>query len=374
MGLFDKLKGELIDIIEWLDSTDDTMVYRFERRGNEIKNGAQLTVRESQVAVFINEGEIADVFPPGRYQLTTQNLPILSTLKGWKYGFNSPFKAEVYFLNTKRFTNQKWGTPNVFYIRDADFGRVSLRAFGTYTMKVTDPVKFIKEVAGTSGEFTTDEVKDEMRSLIITRFIDAVGESKLALLDFAQNYKDLSEFCQGKLGEEFAEYGLEITKFLISSISLPDELQKKLDEGTGMNMLGDMNKYAQMKGADAMSDAAKNQGGTGGGVENMMGMAMMQQMMNQQNQQNTQNQQQQGGGTTPPPPPPGISYFISVNGQQAGPYDLNTMKQMIGQNQITKETYVWKEGMPGWLAASQVPEVLALFGAVPPPPPPPPPA
>ena len=363
MGLFDKIKGELIDIIEWLDSTDDTMVYRFERRGNEIKNGAQLTVRESQVAVFINEGEIADVFPPGRYQLTTQNLPILTTLKGWKYGFNSPFKAEVYFINTKRFPNQKWGTPNVFYIRDADFGRVSLRAFGTYTMKVNDPVKFIKEVAGTSGEFTTDQIQGEMRSLIVTRFIDAVGESKLALLDFAQNYKDLSDFCQQKLGEEFVEYGLEITKFLISSISLPDELQKKLDEGTGMNMLGDMNKYQQMKGADAMSNAANNQGG-GGGLEGMMGMAMMQQMMNQQQQ----NQQNQKGSV--PPPPPMSQYFVSIGGQQAGPYDLNGLKTLISQNQVTKETYVWKEGMPNWIAASQVPEVASLFGAVPPPPPP----
>jgi len=364
MGLFDKIKGELIDIIEWLDSSTDTMVYRFERKDNEIKNGAQLTVRESQVAVFINEGEIADVFPPGRYQLTTQNLPILTTLKGWKYGFNSPFKAEVYFINIKRFTDQKWGTPNVFYIRDADFGRVSLRAFGTYTMKVTDPVKFIKEVAGTSGDFTTDQIKNEMRSLIVTRFIDAIGESKLALLDFAQNYKDLSDFCQQKLGGEFAEYGLEITKFLISSISLPEELQKKLDEGTGVNMLGDLNKYSQMKTADALSNAATNTSG-GGGVEGMMGMAMMQQMMNQQNQQN-----QKQAGNNPPPPPPGINFFVSIGGQQAGPYDLNSLKQMIAQNQITRETYVWKEGMPNWLAAGQVPEVASLFGAVPPPPPP----
>ncbi len=372
MGLFSKLKSELIDIIEWLDDSSDVMIYRFERHDNEIKNGAQLTVRESQVAVFVNEGEIADVFPPGRYQLATQNLPILSTLKGWKYGFDSPFKAEVYFLNTKRFTNQKWGTPNVFYIRDADFGRVSLRAFGTYTMKVTDPVKFIKELAGTSGEFTTDDVKDELRSLIITRFIDAVGESKLPLLDFAQNYKDLSDFCQEKLGEEFKEYGLEITKFLISSISLPEALQKKLDEGTGMNMLGDMNKYAQMKGADAMEAAANNPGGAGGSMEGMMGMAMMNQMMNQ-NQQNMQNQQNQSQGAVPPPPPM-TQFYVSLNGQQVGPYALNALQQMIAQNQIQRDTYVWKNGMASWLLASQVPEVAALFGAVPPPPPPPPPA
>jgi membrane protease subunit (stomatin/prohibitin family) len=369
MGLFDKIKGEFIDIIEWLDNTSDTIVWRFERQGNEIKNGAKLTVRESQVAVFINEGQIADVFPAGMYELTTQNLPILSTLKGWKYGFNSPFKAEVYFLNTKRFTNQKWGTPNVFYLRDADFGRVSLRAFGTYTIKIDDPVKFLKEVAGTNAEVTTDEIKEELRSMIVTRFIDAIGESKTPLLDMAQNYKDISEFCQGKLGEEFKEYGIEITKFLISSISLPEELQKKLDEGTGMNMLGDMNKYQQMKAADAMENASKNTGGTGGGMENMMGMAMMQQMMNQQ-QMNNQNNQQNNQNTGNPPPPPLNSYFVSVNGQQAGPFDMNTLKNMIVQNQLTKTTFVWKQGMAAWAAAGEVPDIAPLFGAVPPPPPP----
>lgn len=375
MGFWDKLKGELIDIIEWLDSSNDTMVYRYERHGNEIKNGAQLTVRESQVAVFINEGQIADVFGPGRYELTTQNLPILSTLKGWKYGFNSPFKAEVYFLNTKRFTNQKWGTPNVFYLRDADFGRVSLRAFGTYTIRITDPAKFLKEVAGTDDEFTTDEVSSELRSMIVTRFIDAVGESGLALLDFAQNYKDLSEFCQEKLGGEFQDYGLEITKFLISSISLPEALQAKLDEGTGMNMLGDMNKYTQMKTADAMSNAANTPGG-GGGLENMMGMAMMQQMMNmnqqQQPQQYQQQQPQQQQQSAPPPPPPTSTFYISINGQQQGPFDLNAIKQMIGQNQVTKQTYMWKQGMQGWQAAEQIPEIAPLFNTAPPPPPPPP--
>ncbi|NOZ34772.1 MAG: SPFH domain-containing protein [Chlorobi bacterium] len=367
MGLFNKLKGELIDVIEWLDSSSDTIAYRFERQGNEIKNGAQLTVRESQVAVFVNEGKIADVFPPGRYELTTQNMPILTTLNAWMHGFNSPFKAEVYFINTKRFTNQKWGTPNVFYVRDADFGRVSLRAFGAYTMKVVDPVKFIKEVLGTSGNFITDEIAGEMRNLIVTQFIDAVGESGIPLLDMAQNYKDISEFCQKKLGEEFKEYGLEITKFLVSSISLPEKLQEKLDEGTGMNMLGDMNKYSQMKAADAMEGAAKNPG-AGGGMEGMMGMAMMQQMMNQN--QMMQNQKQQNTPQGAPPPPPVIQYFVSVNGQQQGPFNTEVLKQMIAQGQITKETYVWKQGMSGWSAAGEVPEVAGLFGATAPPPPP----
>ncbi len=367
MGFWDKLKGELIDIIEWTDSTDDTMVYRFERYDNEIKNGAKLTVRESQVAVFVNEGQIADVFGPGMYTLATQNLPILSTLKGWKHGFSSPFKAEVYFFATKRFTGRKWGTPNVFYVRDADFGRVTLRAFGTYTIKINDPVMFMKEVVGTDHLFTTDEIESELRSLIVTSFIEAVGASGLPLLDFAQNYKKLSDFCEQKLGEEFKEYGLEITKFLISSISLPEELQKKLDEGTGMNMLGDINKYTQMKAADAMTNAAQNT--SGGGIENMMGMAMMNQMMQQNNMMQQKTFQNNTVTNTPPPPPPPVQYFVSVNGQQSGPFGGDQLQQLIVQGQLNKQTYVWKTGMANWVAAGDVAELAPLFGAVPPPPP-----
>ena len=367
MGLFDKIKGQFIDIIEWVDNTQDTMVYRFERQGNEIKNGAQLIVRESQEAIFINEGQLADVFSPGTYTLTTQNLPILSTLKGWKYGFNSPFKAEVYFVSKKLFTNRKWGTPNVFYIRDQDFGRVSLRAFGTYSLKINDGKKFLEKVAGTNGEFSVQDIENELRSMIVTRFIDSIGESKLSLLDFAQNYKDLSDFCQNKLGSEFLEYGLEITKFLISSISLPEELQKRLDEGTGMNMIGDMNKFTQMKMGDAMGNP--NGGGVSGGMEGMMGMMMMNQMMQNQQQQQMmqQNQFQQAA---PPPPPMASSYYISVNGAQQGPFPIQTLQQMIAQGSFNQNTYVWKQGMAGWQTASQVPELAGLFGAVPPPPPP----
>ncbi len=368
MGLWNKISGQLIDVIEWLDSSSDTIAWRFRRQGNEIKNGAQLIVRESQVAVFVSEGKLADVFPPGRHVLRTENMPVLSTLKAWPYGFNSPFKAEVYFLNTKKFTNQKWGTPNVFYVRDADFGRVSLRAFGTYTMRINDPVKFIQNVLGTNEEFSTSEINTELRSLIVTQFIDAIGESKIPLLDMAQNYKDISNFCQEKLGEEFLEYGLEITKFLISSISLPQKLQDKLDEGTGMNMLGDMNKYTQMKAADAMEGAAKNPGAGSGGIEGMMGMAMMQQMMNQNNMYNqAQNVQQ-----NVPPPPPVLQFYISANGAQQGPYSLDVLQQMIGSGQLKADSYLWRQGMPSWLPAKDIPEVSALFASAVPPPPPPP--
>src|ERR1043165_6593739 len=190
MGLFDKLKGEFVDIIEWTDSSNDTMVWRFPRYQNEIKMGAKLTVRESQVAVFVNEGQMADEYKPGRYKLETQNLPILTTLKGWKYGFNSPFKAEVYFVNTKNFTDQKWGTKNPIMLRDAEFGPIRLRAFGSFALKITDAAKFIKEIAGTQAHFTTEEVVEQLRNLIVTRFTDAIGESKIPALDLAANYDE----------------------------------------------------------------------------------------------------------------------------------------------------------------------------------------
>jgi len=375
MGFFDRIKSELIDIIEWLDNTQDTMVFRFERHDNEIKNGAKLIVRESQAAVFINEGKVADVFGPGTYTLATQNLPILSTLKGWKYGFDSPFKAEVYFIATKQFLDQKWGTPNPIMMRDPDFGMVRIRAFGNFSIKVSDPVKFLQEVVGTNKSFTTDEINSQLKSLVITRFTDAVGESKIPVLDLAASYNELSNFCEARLKEEFpSSYGIDILKFLINNISLPPEVEKAIDKRSSMGALGDMNKYAQMQQADAMRDAANNQGG-GGGMEGMMGMAMAQQMMNMQQQQmqnqNLNHNNQQFNNAAPPPPPMGPQYHVSINGQQQGPFDMATLKNLIAQNQLTKQTYVWKAGMQGWLQAEQVPEVMALFSMMPPPPPPP---
>ncbi len=367
MGFFDRIKSEFIDIIEWLDNSQDTMVFRFERHDNEIKNGAKLIVRESQSAVFINEGKIADVFGPGTYTLATQNLPILSTLKGWKYGFDSPFKAEVYFVNTKQFLDQKWGTPNPIMMRDPDFGMVRIRAFGNFSIRVIDPVKFLQEVVGTNKDFSTADINSQLKSLVITRFTDAVGESKIPVLDLAASYNELSSFCESRLKEEFpTTYGIDVLKFLINNISLPPEVEKAIDQRSSMGALGDLNKYSQMQQANAMRDAANNQG-AGGGMEGMMGMMMAQQMMNQQNQQNQVPNQQ---FNAPPPPPPMAQYHVSINGQQQGPFDLNMLKNLIAQNQLTRQTYVWKTGMANWMQAEQVPEVAALFGAVPPPPPP----
>ena len=244
MALWDRIKNELIDIIEWTDDSANTMVWRFPRFQNEIKNGAQLTVRESQVAVFVNEGQIADVYKPGRVKLETQNMPILTTLKGWKYGFNSPFKVEVYFVNTKNFTDNKWGTKNPIMLRDPEFGPIRLRAFGTYAVKVVDAGKFIREIAGTQAHFTTEEVSEQLRNLVVTRFTDALGESKIPILDLAANYDELSKFISAKINPEFGEYGLEVTKFLVENISLPPEVETAMDKRSSMGIIGNLSQCA----------------------------------------------------------------------------------------------------------------------------------
>jgi len=373
MGLFDKLKGEFIDVIEWTDSSSDTMVYRFERYGNEIKNGAKLTVRESQAAVFINEGQLADVFQPGMYDLTTENLPVLSTLKGWKHGFESPFKAEVYFVNTKRFTDLKWGTQNPIMLRDKEFGPVRLRAFGSYSIRVTDPAIFLKEIVGTDDNFNKDEVTGQLRNIVVSRFSDALGESGIAVLDMASNYNELGEFMQNRLGGEFREYGLELVKLLVENISLPQAVEDALDKRSSMGVLGNLNQYTQFQAANAMEAAAENpSGGAAGGMGMGMGFAMANQMGQafggQQNQPPQAAQSAPPAG--PPPIPQAVSFFIAVNGQQTGPFDMNTLKQKAAAGELTRETLVWKEGMAAWTPAGEVPEVSAVFAQTPPPLPP----
>src|SRR3954447_22548589 len=231
MGLFDKLKGELIDIIEWNEATDSTLLaYRFPRYNNEIKYGAKLTVREGQAAVFVNEGQIADVFRPGMYTLETQNMPILSTLKGWKYGFNSPFKAEVYFISTRQWTDQKWGTQNPIMVRDPEFGPVRLRAFGTYAFKVTDPGTFLRELVATDPSFEAFEISAQFRNTIVSRFVDALGSAKIPMLDLAGNYEKISSVAKERIAPDLAKMGVSLTQFLVDNVSLPPEVEAALDK------------------------------------------------------------------------------------------------------------------------------------------------
>lgn len=373
MDLWSKLKGEFVDIIEWTDSSQDTIVWRFPRFQNEIKMGAKLTVRESQAAVFVNEGTIADVFMPGMHTLQTQNMPILSTLKGWMHGFNSPFKAEVYFVNTKNFTDNKWGTKNPIMLRDAEFGPLRLRMFGTYAYKVTDPGKFVKEIAGTDAHFTVDEINEQLRNLAVTRTTDAIAQSKIPALDMAANYDELSKFVLDKINPEFTEYGLTLTKFLIENVSLPPEVEAMLDKRTSMGIIGDMGKFNAMQAGVSMEAAANNPGGdAASGVGLGMGFAMAQQMAGMFNQQATAQPQFQQSGQAGPPPLPGAAlFYVAVNGQQTGPFDINTLRSMLTQGQFTAQSLVWKQGFAAWTMASQVPELSTLFGAMPPPPPPP---
>jgi len=266
MGILDRLSpsSQFIEVIEWLDASNNTLVYRFPVKDQEIKNGAQLIVRESQAAVFVSEGQIADLFPPGRYTVDGGNTPILSKLGAWKYGFNSPFKAEVYFVNTKQFTDLKWGTPNPIMMRDTDFGMVRLRAFGIYSIRVADPKAFIKEIAGTNAHFVTEDIEGQLKRTLVGGFSDGLGESKIAALDLASNYDELAKFTREKLNEEFKTLGLELTKFVIENISLPPEVEAAMDKRTSMGVIGDVGRYAQFQAADAMRDAAQNTGGGAG--------------------------------------------------------------------------------------------------------------
>ncbi|MCP5052130.1 MAG: SPFH domain-containing protein [bacterium] len=373
MGFFEKLRAEFIDIVEWLDSSNDTMIYRFERYHNEIKNGAKLVVRESQVAVFVNEGQIADVFQPGTYTLETKNLPILATLKGWKYGFNSPFKAEVYYANTKNFTDRKWGTKNPVMMRDPEFGAIRLRAFGNYTVRIKDPVKVIKEVAGTDGHFTTDEITEQLKNIIITRFSDALAESKIPAIDMATQYDELSKLIEEKIAPEYEEYGLELTKLLVENISFPPAVEEAIDKRSSMGVIGNLNNYMQFQAANSLESAAENPGGGASeGIGLGMGFAMANQMAGMFGQPQAAAQGAPQAGAPAPPPLPGSSPFhVVVNGQQAGPYNDAVLRSMVQQKTVTKETLVWKQGMAAWAKAGEVPELSGLFIPQGPPPVPP---
>ena len=248
MSLLDKLRGEFIDIIEWTEpSNNDILCYRFPRYQNEIKNGAKLTVREGQAAVFVSEGQIADVFTPGMYTLETKNLPILSTIKGWKYGFNSPFKAEVYFVSTRQWTDKKWGTQNPVMMRDPEFGPVRVRAFGSYAFRVGDPATFMRQLVATDPSFETYEIANQLRNVIVSRIVDAMGQSKMPILDLAGNYEKLSQLAKDKVAPEMAGMGLTITQFLVENISLPPEVEQMLDKRSSMAVLGNLDQYTRSK-------------------------------------------------------------------------------------------------------------------------------
>lgn len=368
MNIWDRLKKELIDIVQWLDDTPNTLVYRFERYNNEIKYGAKLVVREGQAAVFVNMGKIADVFAPGMYTLDTKNLPILSTLLGWKYGFESPFKCEVYFVNTRKFTDQKWGTMNPVMLRDPEFGPVRLRAFGSYVFRVSDPGLFLRDLVGTDGRFTTDQIINQFRNTIVSKLGDALGEAKVPVLDLAAQYNEMGDFLTRQIGPDFSKFGVELSQLLIENVSLPPEVEQALDKRSSMGVIGNLNAYTQYQAAEALRDAAKNPGAAGQMSGIGVGMIMA----------NTMGQNLAGAAASAVPPPvPGVSqavYHVAQEGQPAGPFGLEALRQQAASGRLTRDTLVWKPGLTSWMPAVQVPEVNALFAVTPPPMPPAPPA
>ncbi|MBI4567389.1 MAG: SPFH domain-containing protein [Planctomycetes bacterium] len=278
MGFWDRLKSQFIEILEWVDPTRETLVYKFPVYANEIKSGAKLTVRESQAAVFVNEGRVADVFQPGMHELRTSNMPILSTLLGWKYGFESPFKADVYFVNTRLFTGQKWGTQNPIIVRDPEIGPVRLRAFGTFTFRVADPGKLIKNIAGTDPLFTADEITGQLRNFMVARFADFTASAKVPLFDLASQYDELGEGGRKKIGADLADYGIEVPTFLVENISVPPEVEAAIDKRGQIQVTGDLNRFVQYQTGQAIADAAKNPGAAGDAMGLGAGFVMAQQM------------------------------------------------------------------------------------------------
>lgn len=276
MGFFSNMiKGQFVDVIAWTEDSADTMVYKYDMNGKEIMMGAQLTVRESQAAIFVNEGQLADVYTPGRYELSTSNMPVLTALKAWQFGFNSPFKADVYFVSTKQFLDRKWGTSNPVMMRDAEFGMIRLRAFGIYSFRVTDPAAFLREVFGTASLFTVEGVEGQIKRMLVSGLSDAIAESKIPALDLAANYEELGAKALQAINPKLASLGLQLSSFVVENISLPEEVEKAMDRRTSMGVMGDLGKYAQYQAAEAMREAANNPGGTAGmGVGMGAGVAM----------------------------------------------------------------------------------------------------
>jgi membrane protease subunit (stomatin/prohibitin family) len=383
VGLMDRIRGEFIDIVEWTDDTRDTIVWRFPRHENEIKMNAKLVVRESQVAVFVNEGTIADVFKPGTYTLQTQNLPILSTLKGWKHGFESPFKAEVYFVTTRQFTDLKWGTQNPAMMRDPEFGMVRVRAFGTYSIKAADPAVLLRELVGTDPDFRTDEVDEFVRQSVVSRVVTALATSGVAALDLAAHQNEIADRLAVILSEDLNLIGLQMPRFVIENVSLPPEVEAAMDKRTSMGVLGDLDQFTKFQAATAITEAAQNPGGmAGAGVGIGIGATLGAQLA-QSLQPGASTPKKDGappaGSSEPsaptspsgPPPLPGSAqWYLGAEGKPVGPLAPAEVHAQVASGTATPDTLVWRVGMDAWTRLGDVPELEAPRperGSTPPP-------
>ncbi|HEY5248410.1 MAG TPA: SPFH domain-containing protein [Dermatophilaceae bacterium] len=377
----DRIRGEFIDIVEWTDDTRDTIVWRFPRYENEIKMNAKLVVRESQVAVFVNEGTIADVFKPGTHTLQTQNLPVLSTLKGWKYGFDSPFKAEVYFVSTRQFTDLKWGTQNPAMMRDPEFGMVRVRAFGTYAIKAADPAVLLRELVGTDPEFKTDEVDEFVRQSVVSRVVTALATSGVAALDLAAHQNEIADRLAVIISEDLNLIGLQMPRFIIENVSLPPEVEATMDKRTSMGVLGDLDQFTKYQAATAITEAAQNPGGlAGAGVGMGLGAGLGAQLAQAlqpgsahpaEPAHPAETPSPAGGSASapagPPPLPGSTQWYLGLDGRQVGPRAPSEVRDMLIAGIATPETLVWRTGMAAWTRLGDIPELQAEPGTTPPP-------
>ncbi|HSI85998.1 MAG: SPFH domain-containing protein [Candidatus Methylacidiphilales bacterium] len=334
MGLFNFLKKQFVDVIEWNEEEDGVLSSRYPFQDNEIQNGAVLTVRESQMALFVNEGRVADQFGPGRYILNTQTLPLLTNIMNWDKAFASPFKSDVYFMSTRLQQNRKWGTPTPITVRDPEFGPVRIRAYGTYAYRVNEPRIFFRNIAGTRERYTVNEIDGQLGSNVVTNISSFLASSKTPFLDMAANLTLFSSTLANALKPGFVEYGLELHSFFVQSVSLPEELQRYLDKSTSMRMVGDLNKYTQFQTAEAIGDAANNpNGGAGAGMSMGAGLAMGQAMA--QNMGYGQ-QQQQYTPQTPPTPPPAPAAALSSDEVFAR---LDKLGKLLGSGVLTQAEF-----------------------------------
>lgn len=381
MSILNILGGEFIEVIEWVEDRPDMMVFRFPTVGRAIKYGAKLTVREGQTAVFVHEGQLADVFGPGLYMLETNNIPVMTRLRHWDHGFRSPFKSEVYFLKTTRFNNLKWGTRNPIIARDPEFGPVRLRAFGTYSMRITEAATFMTEIVGTHGEFTSDEIATQIRNVIVQEFSRAIAAANIPVLDMAANTDQLGSLVSKAIAPVIEGYGLALPEFYIENVSLPADVEAMLDKRTSMGIIGDLDRFSQYAASAAMLNASKNEGGAGAGFGAAMGAAMGMGAAARpgpwgaapQNPQPAQNQasgSQPQGGPTPPPLPgsaPAIQWHVAVDGQARGPISRDELAGMARAGQMARDSLVWTEGQEGWKPAGEIPDLASIFAAMPPP-------
>ncbi len=381
MGIWNMLKqhagAQFLELIEWLDDTNNTLVWRFPVFNQAITDNSKLVVREGQAAVFVSEGRLSDVFGPGSYDLDTNNTAILSFFTSIAYNFNYPYKGDVYFVSTRQFTDNGWGTPNPIMMRDAEFGPVRIRAFGAYSYRITDPALFMKQIVGTDGLFTTDEINGQLKKKLVSMLADTIGKSKIPVLDLAANYMDLGDTMAERINPKFSEmYGITLTDFTISNISLPEAVEKAMDERSKMGVLGNLNAYTQLKSAEAIGTAAANPGLAGAGIGMGLGVGMGAQMGHQMaaGQQAGQFNPHQGmtgpPAPAPPPPPPagGTPYHYSgAGGQQQLPLDQVVAKIQADPNGTHN---VWQPGWAGWKTWKECAEIVAKMPPAPPPAPP----